>query len=101
MHLLPNLASFLGIVAVVNAGVISPPGSPDSPSSVKIKGISVLGSGCPAGSADVQIDATGSLFEVTFSEYEVETGPGTFPSDWRKNCKLTINMEFESGFQYV
>lgn len=99
MHLLPSLAPFLGIVATVYAGVISPPGGPDGPDKVTIKGISVLGSGCPAGTADVQIDATGSLFEVTFSEYEVETGPGTFPSDWRKNCKLTINMEFSDGFQ--
>ncbi len=73
----------------------------DAPSYVKIKGVSLLGSGCPAGSADVQVDATGSLFEATFSEYEVETGPGTRPVDWRKNCKLTLNMEFESGFQYV
>ncbi|KAH6672905.1 hypothetical protein B0J14DRAFT_654627 [Halenospora varia] len=22
-------------------------------------------------------------------------------SDWRKNCKLTINMEFDSGFQFT
>ncbi|KAK4086779.1 secreted protein [Purpureocillium lilacinum] len=73
----------------------------DAPSYVKIKGVSLLGSGCPAGSADVQVDATGSLFEATFSEYEVETGPGTRPVDWRKNCKLTLNMEFESGFQFT
>jgi len=73
----------------------------DTPNYVKIKGVSLLGSGCPAGSADVQVDATGSLFEATFSEYEVETGPGTRPVDWRKNCKLTLNMEFDQGFQYV
>lgn len=73
----------------------------DSPSKVKVNGISLLGSGCPPGSADVQVDATGTLFEATFSSYEVQTGPGTQAVDWRKNCKLTMNMEFDSGFQYV
>lgn len=49
----------------------------------------------------MQVDATGTLFEATFSEYEVQTGPGTKAADWRKNCKLTLNMEFDDGFQYV
>lgn len=100
------LVSF-GLLAATQARVlipsrsISPPGTSTDPQYVKVKGISILGSGCPPGSADVQIDATGTLFEVTFSSYEVQTGPDTRPVDWRKNCKLTINMEFTSGFQSV
>lgn len=90
------LASFTSLLSVAAAAALQ---NRDAPKTVKIRGISLLGTGCPAGSADVQIDATGSLFEATFSKYEVETGPGTYPSDWRKNCKLTINMEFEQGFQ--
>ncbi|RDL35979.1 Secreted protein [Venustampulla echinocandica] len=73
----------------------------NAPSKVKINGISLLGSGCPAGTADVQVDATGTLFEATFSTYEIQTGPGTKAVDWRKNCKLTMNMEFDSGFQFT
>ncbi|KAM4063638.1 hypothetical protein HRG_006773 [Hirsutella rhossiliensis] len=89
------LALFFGFVAAA-------PRASDlaAPEKVKIRGVSLLGTGCPAGTADVQVDATGSLFEATFSAYEVETGPHTFPSDWRKNCKLTLNMEFSSGFQF-
>lgn len=93
MRLLTSLNAIFGVAA---AAALQ---ARDAPSTVKIRGISLLGSGCPAGTADVQVDATGSLFEATFSQYEVETGPGTFPADWRKNCKLTINMEFDSGFQ--
>ncbi|KAK5651929.1 hypothetical protein OQA88_11588 [Cercophora sp. LCS_1] len=74
--------------------------APIAPSSVRVVGVSLLGSGCPAGSADVQIDATKTLMEVTFSEYIVQTGPGTKASDWRKNCKLTLNMAFDQGFQF-
>ncbi|KAK2601871.1 hypothetical protein QQS21_004557 [Conoideocrella luteorostrata] len=95
MYLLVCLAPLLGLVASAPAAL-----QESKPEHVKIRGISLLGTGCPAGTADVQIDATGSLFEATFSAYEIETGPGTYPSDWRKNCKLTINMEFDSGFQF-
>jgi len=44
-----------------------------TPATVRVKGVSLLGSGCPAGTADVQIDATGTLLEVTFSEYIIRT----------------------------
>jgi hypothetical protein len=94
MHCLATLNAILGVAA---AAALQ---ARDSPNTVKIRGISLLGSGCPAGTADIQVDATGSLFEATFSKYNVETGPGTSPTDWRKNCKLTINMEFDPGFQY-
>ena len=87
------LASILALAAA------APQARGEVPKQVKIIGISLLGSGCPAGSADVQIDVTGSLFEATFSQYEVQTGPRTSPVDWRKNCKLTINMQFDPGFQ--
>ena len=97
MYITTILTLFLGIAAAAPGPLVSR----DKPSKVKIHGISLLGTGCPPGSADVQIDATGTLFEATFSAYEVQTGPGTHASDWRKNCKLTMNMEFDSGFQYV
>jgi len=96
MYIATILTLFLGLVAAAPGAAVPR----DAPSNVKIHDISILGSGCPSGSADVQIDATGTLFEATFSAYEVQTGPGTQASDWRKNCKLTMNMEFDSGFQF-
>lgn len=106
MHIFTHFALCFSFIACAKSLAASPNGVSttirgEEPEYVKIKGVSVLGTGCPAGTADVQVDATGTLFEVTFSAYEVETGPGTMPSDWRKNCKLTINLEFTSGFQYV
>ncbi|KAK3368311.1 hypothetical protein B0H63DRAFT_441561 [Podospora didyma] len=97
MHLIPaTLGLFTGLAS---AGLIVP--SAVAPSSVRVLGVSLLGSGCPAGSADVQIDATKTLLEVTFSTYVVQTGPGTMAADWRKNCKLTINMAYDEGFQFA
>jgi hypothetical protein len=100
-----SLLSLVPLVAAAPAAEVNARGLevPNAvvPNSVRIHGVSLLGSGCPAGTADVQIDATKTLLEVTFSEYIVQTGPGTRASDWRKNCKLTLNMEFDEGFQYV
>lgn len=95
------LALFLGLVAAAPSAQLAAPQTSESPNSVRILGVSLLGTGCPAGTADVQVDATGELFEATFSAYEVLTGPNTRASDWRKNCKLTMNMEFDEGFQCV
>ncbi|PFH62943.1 hypothetical protein XA68_10996 [Ophiocordyceps unilateralis] len=91
MHFLAALVPFMGLAFAAPQA---------APKNVKIHGVSLLGSGCPPKSADVQIDATGSLFEATFSEYQVQSGPNTRASDWRRNCKLTINMEYSPGFQF-
>ena len=93
------LPLFVGLAAAAPSAQLVAPQVSDIPSSVKVVGVSLLGTGCPAGTADVQVDATGELFEATFSAYEVLTGPDTRASDWRKNCKLTMNLEFEEGFQ--
>jgi hypothetical protein len=66
---------------------------------VRIIGISLLGSGCPESFADVQASTSKTVFEATFSQFQVESGPKTLPASWRRNCKLIINMEFTSGFQ--
>ncbi|ATY67166.1 secreted protein [Cordyceps militaris] len=105
MHIFYKLALALPLIGIVQGLVaesrqIGPGKPPGGPQHVRVVGISVLGTGCPKGTADVQVDATGTLFEVTFSAYEVQTGPDTKPADWRKNCKLTINMEFTPGFQF-
>ncbi|SPO05167.1 uncharacterized protein DNG_07853 [Cephalotrichum gorgonifer] len=95
------LTLFLGLAAAVPSPQLVAPQASEAPASVKVIGLSLLGTGCPAGTADVQIDATGELFEATFSAYEVLTGPNTRASDWRKNCKLTMNLEFDRGFQFA
>ncbi|RYP92648.1 hypothetical protein DL770_001230 [Monosporascus sp. CRB-9-2] len=88
------LVLLFGLVAAV------PTTPAPAPEKVKIHSITLLGSGCPWGSAYVTVDATGTLFEATFSKYIVESGKGLTASDWRKNCKLTMNMEFDSGYQF-
>lgn len=72
--------------------------APD-PGAVRIVSISAIGSGCPAGHAFATVDPTGTIFDVAFDEYIVEVGPGSSASDARKNCRVSLNVEFPQGLQ--
>lgn len=73
-----------------------------APSKLRVVDVSVLGSGCPVGTADVRVVSTkNTAIEIALSDYIVQTGPDTMAADWRKNCKLTLNLEYDAGFQYV
>ncbi|KAM7215459.1 protein of unknown function (DUF4360) domain containing protein [Rhypophila decipiens] len=75
--------------------------APRAPKNLKVVGASVLGSGCPYGSAKVKTDASNTIFDIRLSEYVVKSGPNTEASDWRKNCKLTLNLQYDEGFQFT
>lgn len=70
-----------------------------APGEVKILNVTAIGSGCPAGHAYVNVDATGTIFDVAFDRYIVTAGPGSSPADSRKNCRISINLQFPSGYQ--
>jgi len=71
----------------------------DNPN-IKVVSANAFGSGCPAGTALVTIDAAGEFFEVDFSAYVVQSGPGTTAGNWRKNCLISVNLEFTEGFTF-
>jgi hypothetical protein len=96
--------SALFLAGAATAAVITPKGESliapaPAPGEVKIVNVSAIGSGCPAGHAYVNIDATGTIFDVAFDKYIVTAGPGTSASDSRKNCRISINLAFPSGYQ--
>jgi hypothetical protein len=86
---------FVGLAAAVPFANLTP-----AIKDVKIISISATGTGCPSGSAQVTVDATGSIFDVAFDRYIVNTGPGQSASDSRKNCRVSINLQFPSGYQF-
>jgi hypothetical protein len=85
-------------VAAVTPGRGLAVGAP-APGEIKIINVTAIGSGCPAGHAYVNVDATGTIFDVAFDEYIVSAGPGSSVSDSRKNCRISINLQFPSGYQ--
>lgn len=95
MHL--TIASFI-LFAQLALGA---PSAAAAPRNLRVVGASVLGSGCPYGTADVKADPSNTAFDIRLSDYVVRGGPNTMAADWRKNCKLTLNLEYDEGFQYV
>ncbi|RDA88926.1 hypothetical protein CP532_5524 [Ophiocordyceps camponoti-leonardi (nom. inval.)] len=86
----------LGLAAAVpQYGDLSGP-----PKRFTIRNVSLIGSGCPSGTAHVQVDRSGTIFEASFSAYQVQTGPTVPASEWRKNCKLSLNLDYDPGFQF-
>lgn len=92
-----RLLSGLLCASAVSAAVIA--ATPPAPKDIKIVNVTAIGSGCPAGHAYVNVDATGTIFDVAFDEYIVTAGPGSSPSNSRKNCRISINLQFPAGYQ--
>ncbi|MEZ0091939.1 DUF4360 domain-containing protein [Streptacidiphilus sp. EB129] len=74
---------------------ITPPGG------FTISLVSVNGSGCPAGTASVAISPDNTAFTVTYSNYLAQVGAGASPTDGRKNCQLTAQINAPQGFTYA
>lgn len=91
-------ALFAGAAVAAPSPAIAVPTAPTA-QDVKIIGINAIGSGCPAGHAYVTLDATGTIFDVAFDQYYASVGPGNVPADARKNCRISINLQFKEGLQ--
>jgi hypothetical protein len=61
----------------------------------------VNGSGCPAGSATVTPAADNTSFTVAYSDYVASAGHGARPTDFRKNCQLSLRINVPQGFTYA
>ncbi|SNY03785.1 DUF4360 domain-containing protein [Paractinoplanes atraurantiacus] len=59
------------------------------------------GSGCPWGSADVTVSPDNKAFTVTYSQFTAQTGAGTKPTDFRKNCQLALNVHVPQGYTFA
>jgi hypothetical protein len=68
---------------------------------VTVDVVTVNGSGCPAGTAWVNVAPDNTAFTVTYSDYTASAGAGTDPTDFRKNCQLGLRVNVPSGFTYA
>ncbi|GAA2718731.1 MULTISPECIES: DUF4360 domain-containing protein [Streptomyces] len=92
------------------AALLATPLSTNAPSSVitnpppdkiVIEVATVNGSGCPAGTAAVAVSPDNTAFTVTYSDYLAQVGVGSKPTDFRKNCQLSLNVHVPQGFTYA
>jgi hypothetical protein len=61
----------------------------------------INGSGCPAGTAAVAAASDNTAFTVTYSDYLAQVGVGAKPTDFRKNCQLSLNVHIPQGFTFA
>ncbi|MEV4437025.1 DUF4360 domain-containing protein [Streptomyces sp. NPDC049555] len=71
------------------------------PDKIVIDVVAVNGSGCPAGSANVNVSPDNTAFTVSYSNYVAQVGVGAKPTDFRKNCQLSLNVHVPQGFTYA
>lgn len=68
---------------------------------VTVDVVSANGSGCPAGTTDVEVASDNSEFRIIHrGGYVARVGPGADPTDFRKNCQLILDIRVPSGFTF-
>ncbi|WP_242905698.1 DUF4360 domain-containing protein [Actinomadura terrae] len=85
-----------GMAPAASAATSEPP-----PGRITIEVVTVNGSGCPAGTAAVAAAKDDSAFTVTYSKYLAQAGGNSQPTDFRKNCQLSLGIHIPQGFTYA
>jgi hypothetical protein len=93
-------ATLLASLAATGAPAHAAPASTPSDDMV-IDVAAANGSGCPWGSADVTVSPDNKAFTVTYSQFTAQTGAGTKPTDFRKNCQLALNVHVPQGYTFA
>ncbi|WP_395992170.1 DUF4360 domain-containing protein [Actinomadura sp. 9N215] len=102
--LLPALAT--ASYAAASASDDNPENGAESQSARPPRGVTmevatVLGSGCPAGTAKVTPSDDGDGFTVTFDKYLAWGGGDAPPTDFRKNCQLNVKVNAPEDYTYA
>lgn len=67
---------------------------------VTIDVVTVNGSGCRQGTAEVIVSPDNTSFWVIYSDYLAQAGKGAGATEFRKNCQLTLQVNVPQGFSY-
>ncbi|MET7418916.1 DUF4360 domain-containing protein [Dactylosporangium sp. NPDC005555] len=81
------------------AAPVAPTSPP--PNEVSISVATANGSGCPDGTAAVDVSLDRRAFTITYSQYMAQVGVGTKPTDFRKNCQIALQVHIPNGFTYA
>ncbi|MCU7729908.1 DUF4360 domain-containing protein [Actinoplanes sp. KI2] len=71
------------------------------PGSVTISYATVIGSGCPLGTAAVALNPGATFMTVTYSQFLAQVGVGAMPTDNRKNCQANIRVHVPQGWTFA
>jgi hypothetical protein len=92
----------MAAAALALSAVVAPAATADSPPGdrITVTVVTVNGSGCPAGTTAVAPAADNTAFTVTYSDFLARIGVGAAPTDFRKNCQLSLLVSYPQGFTY-
>jgi hypothetical protein len=96
--------SYLVVIGSMIASLIVSPVSATTSApaeKVTVEVAAVNGSGCPAGTTTVTAASDNTSFTVAYSDYLVQVGVGAKPTDFRKNCQLSVLVKIPQGFTYA
>lgn len=99
MNAFPTLALAFGMMLTIVAA--APFAAADTPSFVRLRSINYAGSGCPAGSISANVSPDSRALSLTMDEFVAEVGPGVPLSAGRRNCQLSIDLSYPSGWSYA
>ena len=99
------LASAQGFVIVDPIDrVVTPVPRPEPvlnrPEYVRVRSVNYGGSGCPAGSVAINVTPDFSTFSMFWDSFIAEVGPGLPAFAKRKNCAVSIDLDFPQGWSY-
>ena len=80
----------LGVVALVVAAMVTPPGP------VTIDVVSLSGDGCRPGTATVAMSGDNQAFTVTYSDFVVQAKG----AEAKKSCTIAVELSHASGYTY-
>jgi hypothetical protein len=93
------LGTMTTVAALLFSAVI-PASTAEIAPNITVDVVTVNGSGCPAGTASVAPSTDGQSFRVSFSDFLAQSGPGAKPTDFRKNCQLSLRVNNTGGGTY-
>lgn len=94
-----------GVIAALSA--VSSAAAPDAAATapaaalVDVTVVTINGSGCPAGAGTATLSDELDVLTITSPAYFASAGGGARPTDFRKNCQLSLQIERPAGWTYA
>jgi hypothetical protein len=57
--------------------------------------------GCPAGSARVEVSPDNASFHLWYDIFQVQIGPSVYPADARRTCQVSLSIHVPAGSAYA
>jgi len=90
------------LVALTGVFVVPGTASAEVPAErITLDVVSVNGSGCPPGSADVSVLPDNTGFRVTYHDFLARAGGAAGATEFRKNCQVNLLVHIPQGFTFA